>query len=192
MQKTIKDICTVRTGYSFRQGVKNDPDGNVYVIQMRDLTENYTELNKDLFKINLPADENHHLLNEGDIILISKGTNNRSLVFSGDFKAIAAATFFVVSILPEHKKLISPNYLSWYFNSDLGQSYFKSHLKGTTVPNLHRGDLLNMSIQIPNLKIQEAVAEIYNLNLREIKLEKELRKSKDIFIGQKLNELINK
>ncbi len=179
---TLKSIAEIRSGYSSRGGIENDPEGNAYAIQMRDLGNNYSYIMDFPHKIKISHKEEKHLLNTGDIILISKGANNRAVVFDKDYKAVASSTFFVISILPGLLRTVNPYYISWYLNSSVGQTFFKAKAKGTTIPSLLLQDLTQLTISLPSLNTQQKLAKLYDLHKKENQLEKELRVQKNILI----------
>jgi len=45
----ISEICYIKTGYTLRTSLKNEPNGNVRVIQMRDLIKDHTEISDNPF-----------------------------------------------------------------------------------------------------------------------------------------------
>lgn len=73
MIKTLKQIATIQTGYSFRRRLEVTLHGELSVIQMKDLQDDNTVNLDNLSKIDLIEIKKHHLAQKGDLIFRSRG-----------------------------------------------------------------------------------------------------------------------
>lgn len=53
MKKRVKELATVQTGYSFRSRLEAVEDGNLAVIQMKDLLDSNTVSCDDLMRVDM-------------------------------------------------------------------------------------------------------------------------------------------
>ena len=56
------------------------------------------------------------------------------------------------------KSEIDPNYLVYFFNSQLGRSLTSSITQGTAMKSIRKNDLMNLEIFLPPLETQRAIA----------------------------------
>lgn len=175
------------SGYSFRSKVEHDPDGDLAVIQMKDLNHDFQEISDDLTRISSEGIKEKYLLEKGDVIFIAKGANNYAYVFDKPIKAVAASAFFVLR--PDPAAVI-PEYLAWYLNQETAQRYIEENRAGTYIPNVNKAVLLNLDIKLPELTRQKLVAKIDELRMKEHKLILDILERKDIVINKILNDII--
>ncbi|KAA3637508.1 MAG: hypothetical protein DWQ02_06650 [Bacteroidetes bacterium] len=187
----LRDLAEIRSGYSFRKKVTNNVNGDVSIIQMRDLIHDYTDIKgkKDLFKVSSTDLKKGHLLKQGDILFLAKGTNNKAIVFKKKYEAIATLTFFIISINQNKKNKFLPSYLAWYINQDEAQRYFEKVLVGTSQRNINSNSLRELEIPILSLEKQKIISELSKLIDRENQLLDLLKEKKEILIRESLLKL---
>lgn len=187
MQKKLKDITTVQMGYTFRGAIKNNDDGNMFVISAKDVRNNFIITNKGLKKIDHPINENR-LLKEDDVILSNRMYFKASVV-DIDENTIAASSIYVLRV---DKKIILPEYLALWINSHKGQSVLDRNSTGMTIKTILKTNLENIEIDIPDLDNQQKIIELSRA--KNILIDKIKQKEKilnNIFQGT-LTKIINK
>ncbi len=182
----ILDILTEKglfSGYSFREKVENCPEGNTFVIQMKDI-EQYTFIKPELSRTNFQSEKQKYFLQNGDILFMAKGSNNYALVYDLDLlKAVAASAFFVLR--PDRQK-INPYYLSWYINQSPVQKYLKANVAGTYVPNVNRQTIAGIQILLPDRTKQNLIAQITGLSEKEQLLLEQIKRQRKSIISNQL------
>ncbi len=154
----LSDICTLRSGF---QG--KTTEGNQFKqIRLKDVTKDgvikYDELEQfDCAKVN-----EKYLLKQGDIILKAKSGDNTAAIIANDIENIVPAAHFII-ITVKDTKVISPEYLVAYLNSEYAQDYFKKNAEGTALPIVKIKTLEALDVRIPNLQKQKEIAKIYKL-----------------------------
>jgi restriction endonuclease S subunit len=187
----LGDLLNIRNGYSFRRKVVNNPDGNISIIQMRDLLNEHTEINDDLFKTSRKEIKGNHLLEKGDILFLAKGTNNKALVFDKEYEAIATLTFFILTIKAKFNGLLLPHYVAWYINQRSAQIYFEKSLVGTSQRNVNSSAIKHLLIPLAPLEKQMIIAELSILNIKQKKLLSLISKKKELLIQETMLNLLN-
>ncbi|MDR9374857.1 MAG: hypothetical protein RI565_08325, partial [Schleiferiaceae bacterium] len=71
--KTLNHITHLFSGYSFRGKVKHLPQGDLAVIQLKDLQEDYSTIGTQLTRVNAEAVKRKYYLQKGDVLFVSKG-----------------------------------------------------------------------------------------------------------------------
>lgn len=177
-------------GFSFRQKVEHDPNGDLHVIQMKDLQNSYSTIGLNLTKIGSEKISDKNFLRKGDVLLITKGANNVAVEYTLDFeKAIAASAFYVLR--PNQKKVIAA-YLAWYINQEPVQQHLKANLAGTYIPNLNKGAIEEIAIALPPIEKQELVVDIDRLRRKEFELTTVLQQKRKAFTTALLMDIVNK
>ena len=185
MKEVLKSLFT---GYSFRSKVENEEQGDLAVIQMKDLDNGYQEIGDDLICIDSSKVPEKYLLQSGDILFISKGANNYALVFRKEIKAVAAAAFFVLR--PDESKVI-PEYLAWFINQRDAQRFIEENRAGTYIPNVNKRTLESIPLRLPEKKLQEKIVQIDILRKREYLLTNQLLELREILVSNQLLKMLN-
>lgn len=165
----LKSILTYQglsSGYSFRGKIKHVHNGGVRVIQLKDFEDNYTSIGDDCYLIDSDAVKSKYYLETGNILFISKGTNNFALVYNSidGIPTIASSALFVIKV---DEALADPSFVAWYLNQSKVQNYFKSNETGTYTKSISKSILEEVPIALPSLDLQTKIATIASLYNRE-------------------------
>ncbi len=158
--KPLRELCTVRMGYTFREKPEFTDKGNVLVIQPRDVTPD-GELSIGIScRTQLSADMR---LRKGDVLLINRGRFTATVFdVETQLPCVAMSAFLVITSTDTEQLL--PQYLATYFNSSDGQSMFKRLTETTTIPFISLGNLESVVIPVPSLERQKALAAVDEMN----------------------------
>ena len=184
----LKDIATIVSGYSFRSKVQNNPDGDTYVIKMRDISPDRTNIANSPHKFNGSKIHEKHLLQNGDILFMAKGANNFAVNYHGQLKpSFAASAFFVIRI---NNKSINPAFICIYINSAIGQHFFKANMAGTYIPNINKATLNDMVLFIPPMDEQNKIIALHGAHRKEKELLRTLLSKKELMMNELIKNLI--
>ena len=188
--ETLNNIVNIRSGILFRGRLRNDPKGQVAVIQLRDVNNDGNILSKNLIKVNERNFRGDEFLKPNDVIFKAKSTYRTAAVFvEKDIKTVASAHYF---ILRNTSKEILPEYLAWFLNQESAQHYFDTHARGTRVPIINKVSLGNLQIAIPDLSTQGKIVVVSRLSVRERDLLEELKTKRELLIKASLLEAVNR
>lgn len=186
MQK-LKEIATVQMGYPFRARLERNEQGNVCVIQMKDLTENNQLQTRDLVRILMPSVKDHHLVQVEDIVFRSRGQTTTSVVINQELdKTVIAAPLLRIRVKVDK---VLPAYISWYINQPAAQAYLAGHARGTAVPMIGKQTVEEMEIMIPPLMQQQKILELAELAAQEQQLLRKLAHKRKQYWGGILMQL---
>nr|WP_321496486.1 restriction endonuclease subunit S [uncultured Methanolobus sp.] len=184
----IKDIATVQMGYSFRSKLEASENGNIAVIQMKDLLDDNTVECTGLMKIDMPNPKEQHFARIGDMVFRSRGQVNTSAVILEDPEdAIIAAPLLRIRVTDPETVL--PEYLNWYISQTDAQRYLTSVQAGTSVNMIRSKQLEQMPVHIPSLSIQKNIVELAALSARERTILNTLAEKRDKYISTLLLQL---
>lgn len=173
MNALLVDIAEVRMGYSFRSRLETDVEGDVVVIQMKDIDDANLLHPEGLARIQMPDLKDRHLVQEGDLLFRSRGvTNSASLVGGGIGRAVLAAPMLLIRPRTE---IVEPAYLQWLINHPATQAVLAGRAAGTAVKMISKGVLDGLEVALPPLEKQRLIVEVAQLASREAALLDELR-----------------
>jgi len=165
MKKRIKDIATVQIGYHFTRKIIPDPEGSFQVIQMKDIDDRNQLDITGIIRIGPDKDVSRYLIKKGDVLFVSRGSNNCAVTIDKDLNnTIPVSSFYIVRLKSD--ALLSA-YLAWYINQLTAQRYLEKNLKGSYISMIGKDDFQNLLIEIPPRSLQEAVIELDALQKRE-------------------------
>lgn len=175
----LKDIADIRTGYSFRAKLEPDSEGNILVVQLKELSDKNTIDISTAVKINMQNVSENYLLLKGDLVFRSRGMDSTAAIMDISADNIILSAPFQRIRLQDTAKII-PEYLLWYINSKDAQTYFSGNKTGTSVSMISTAVLADLPVIVPPVEIQKKIVEINTLSEREIELQEELIKKKKL------------
>ena len=141
-------------------------NGNISVINLSDMDVtgiDYTQLRK------IDCDQksiSHYLLEEGDVLIASKGTVKKIAVFTEQSKPVIASSNITV-LRPTGD--ISGGYIKLFLTSDLGQALLDETDTGKNVMNLNTQKIISIEIpKIPSVR-QAYLVQGYEQGLQNYK-----------------------
>ena len=168
----LKELASVQMGHSFRSRLEPAPDGNVSVIQMKDLTEDNRLDNQGLVQIDMKDLKDHHRVEKNDLAFRSRGqTNTAALMDANLDTAVIAAP--LLRIRAKDNSII-PAYLCWLINQPSSQSVLQSKATGTAMRMIGKPALEDLEIILPSLEIQNKIIMLDRLSLDEQRLIKNI------------------
>ncbi|WP_122799476.1 restriction endonuclease subunit S [Burkholderia pseudomallei] len=176
MDFALAAIAEVRMGYSFRSRLETDVDGDVAVIQMKDIDDSNLLHPEGLARIRMPDLKDRHLVQKGDLLFRSRGvTNSAALVGEGYERTVLAAPMLLIRPKTE---IVEPGYLQWFINHPATQAVLAGRAAGTAVKMLGKAVLDGIEVVLPPLERQHLIVEVARLALREAEIldrERQLR-----------------
>jgi len=172
----LKQLATVWTGLSFRARLEPAKDGNVPVIQMRDLAENNGLDIRNLLTIRLDGVSKHHFVQRKDLIFQSRGKTNTTMIIDTEpDRAIVVAPLLGIRVTSAK---VLPEYLCWFINQPPSRTFLHSRATGTAVTTIGKSVLEDLEVILPDIGTQKRIAEIAALSDREQRLMRDLAAQK--------------
>lgn len=184
----LKKLATVQMGYSFRSRLEASADGDVAVIQMKDLMDDNTVYCDGLTKIDMGGVKEHHLVQEGDLIFRSRGQVTTAAVLRDNpGRAVVAAPLLRIRVMKPDK--ILPEYLNWYISQRDAQIFLTSQAKGTSQKMISKEAIEDLEVPIPALEQQKNIVELALLSKREQLILHKLAEKREQYISMLLTQL---
>lgn len=150
-------------GYPFRSRLEHDPQGDVAVIQMKDIDDANLLHPDEAIRVALPKRKTHHLLRTGDLLFRSRGRSNGAAQVQ-DNVGLAVLSAPMLLIRPHG---VLPAYLCWYINAPATQAQLATMAEGTSVRMISAEALKTLEVPLPSPATQERIAHAANLAEQE-------------------------
>ncbi len=181
MKTKLKNIANIQSGYSFRTKIQRNENGNVQVIQMKDLTNEFNVNITNLDITEIPELKDHYVMRKNDVIFKTRGLDTTASILDIEIKnTILAAPLLRIRI---ESLNVLPKYILWYINQIPAQIFFNSRAKGTTQKMITKQVIEELEIEIPTIEKQQRIVEVSQLAKREQTLFKELASKKNEYIS---------
>lgn len=157
----LNDVASVFRGKAITTKTE---DGNVGVINISDITEtgiNYEGL--DTIEEE-PRKIAKYILEEGDVLVTSRGTLVKVAVFHDNGKTCIASSN--INVIRTKNKVLNGEYLKLFLESSVGNKILKSLQRGTTIVNINYQDLGTIEVPVPMMEKQIELVSKYNEGLK--------------------------
>lgn len=184
-RKQLKDISEVILGYTFRSKLEKQVDGDVLVLQARNIIEDIIIKETDLLRVDLGNNRTNAFAKNNDVVLSSRGSFRSAVIRTTSGTVVASSSVYLLRLKTEE---VLPEYLAIYLNSDFAQKQIKEKITGVVINALLRRNVEELEIIIPSLEAQKKAVSIYYNNL----LYQKLLTKKQLLNSQINKGLINK
>ena len=148
--------------------------------------KNMIYISEDFHKVN-----SRSILRLGDVLMVQSGHIGTTAVVSEEFQN---SNCHALILMRFHKDKINPNFISYFFNSDIGRRKLSDVFVGSTIKHVNTKDIKKFKIPKPSLLIQneicDKISSVENhINIFSSQLNKYLNLkrgiSQDLLSGQK-------
>lgn len=179
--KKLGQIAGIRSGHTLRGAITPDPEGDVRLLQIKDLDHDWQFNHKALPTVVWEQRIAPPFLEQGEIVVAARGNRNLAVVYRGQVPVVPTGQFLIVSLKRKESE-IAPEYVCWLLNHPTIQQWF--HRSGTNIQLITKSALLDVIIPVPSLEIQLKVIELQRAWQEEALLISKLQKNRhDIELG---------
>ncbi|WP_421910438.1 restriction endonuclease subunit S [Marinobacter sp.] len=156
----LADIAQIKLGWPVRKAVEDvGSEGNSYLVQTGDIDgEPLSEV--ALAQVLTPESALAYEVSPRDILLRLRGPVFKASIFVAPMSKPVIATN-QIAIIRVSEEALDSYFLHWFLNSYSGQQYFSSQNEGTSIAKLNRKIVAQTPIQLPNMKKQREIGEIW-------------------------------
>jgi len=169
----LSQCAEVASGYSTKGAIEHDPDGTHQVIMAKHLVagEAYRYVADHELRIVPQGKVDRYLLRPGDLLFMSRGANNYTVLLDTfPQPAIAPSTFYVL----RPRQGVDPTYLLWCLVQQPVLGHLNEIRTGASTPMIPRAEFSALPIPLPSLSTQRAIARLANLQAKEKELRRQL------------------
>jgi restriction endonuclease S subunit len=170
---TLKDIATVYAGEPIRNKISPDADGDVKIVQMKDISSDGELIWDEVVRMHFTNREKRQgktkYLQNGDVIFKARGKHNYAAnVQQCSEDTILSPHLFLIR--PHDTNKIHSGFLAWQMNQFAAQQYFRTEAEGSRTIGIRKPVLENLELKLPHIKKQEQIMAAYLLWLEQKKL----------------------
>lgn len=186
----------IRTGHHFREKIEPCPSGNVRVVQTKDFISGGGVDVTSLTPVALEDFKEELVLQDGDIIVRSRGGSNFPAAVIHNLPRVAsyieldesssfpttviheipfvALPAFPILLIRVQEQDVLPDYVAWRLNQSKTQNALQAEAMGSFIPTVSKTALASLSIPIPPLQIQKDIVTLHQLVEEEQRLLQEI------------------
>lgn len=177
---SLGDIAEVRIGHSFRDGVTPDAEGNVVVLQSKDLADATSETAGDPVRVALDRFDAALLVLPGDVVFLARGTRYPAVAVPEMLDgALVAAPLYLIR--PDQARA-DARYLAAIIAAPAIQAKLKAEAKGSYIPQVPADAIRALEIPLPPLPEQRAIAALADLARQEARLAAALAAHRSVWL----------
>ena len=131
-----------------------------------------------------------NVLKVGDIVLMSRGSNMRAAIVNqqdADKGLIASPNCLV---LTANLNYVLPEVIVAFLNSELGQKTLDSLSTDATIKNVPARKIKDIDLRVPDLAVQNKIAQIFKQNIETLKSLKVLQMQQKITANAAIQKLM--
>lgn len=185
--KPLGKLADIRTGFTFRGAIEEQPGSGVRLLQIADLRDDVL-CEDELPEIQWPGGKPPPALNNDDIVMVARGVNNRAAIYKGEHQVVPSNQLFVITITAN--ELLTPDYLCWYLNFEGIQRQLVKARAGNNIPSLKKGELQALEINVPPLSVQKEILAINTLGQRELQTLQQLQQNTETMLSGLFKQLL--
>jgi restriction endonuclease S subunit len=171
MKAKLSEIAEIRSGYQFREKVEHDPRGQVPVIQIKDLTDDFQLRTDDLIRVAMERIE-PYLVSQGDVLFLARGHRLGAAAVTEPLTGTIATGYYFI-LRPSGR--VQPEYLAWAINQREFQEQMRPFVRGSHIPLITKGDFQELRVEVPPLEVQDRIVTLDRLYRRERQLVAEIQ-----------------
>lgn len=192
-------IAEIQLGHSFRSKIEEDHDGDVYVIQQRNIIQADTPAfdAHDVFRVSGHSISNlrSSLLQNNDLMFRSRGNVPKSVQFclepplrQPQKKYILAAPLLRIRV---QSNTILPDFLNWYLNSPAAQVVYAREQKGQTARFIDKRVLSQIEVPVMPIQKQQEVVKLAQMMQKEQDITTQLAEIRNTYYNSSLQAIIH-
>lgn len=159
MKKALIDCVQINPGYPYRGKIKEEPGGEVQVVQIKDINERNQIDWEDISRSMLTGRKAPNLIENDDILFLARGNKNIAISTAGvSADTVCSPVFFQLKI--RDKNELTPKFLMWQLNQEQTKRYIAENCGGTVQRNVTKKALEGLRITIPPLEKQKQIASL--------------------------------
>ena len=165
----LADIADIRPGYPFRTAIKESPDGEAAVVQIKNVHADSGIDWTGVVRTELIGRRKPDWLQQGDILFTARGTRNAAAsVEPAPIKAVSAPHLFVIRLTANDQA--TPDFIAWLMNQGEAQYYFSQAATGSYIKSIRKQVLQELPLRLPSIEKQQLIVRFDNAARQERKL----------------------
>jgi restriction endonuclease S subunit len=186
----ISDFTNISSGVVVTSKNRQHGTNGPVIIQAGDVQDDGS-ISEPEFSLKEHANLEGQALTIQDVLLISRGQQNRAIpVRDEQVGMVASNSFLVIMVLANHG--VMPEYLAWFLNSEKGQKRLSEVRRGSNIMYISKKGLSGIEVDVPDMNDQKRIVEMVHLKSREQEILKQIAGNRKKLIEQVMFNYIQK
>ena len=166
LKMKLGDLTYIRAGHPFRGAVESVPEGEVAVVQMKDILPGGGDDWSSAVRTELVGRKEPDWLSGGDLLFVSRGSRYFAVcVDSPPAPAVCGPHLFHLTV--KARELLMPEFLAWVVGQGSVQRQLLQAASGSLQLSVTRQALEALEIPLPSLATQRVVTDLAAAAARE-------------------------
>lgn len=162
----LKDVASLQAGHPFRTTVEEVPDGDVLVVQMKDVGPDIGVAWASAIRTRLVGRKHPDWIEQGDILFATKGARFYAVCAEAPpGLAVCVPAFFRLRVHAADQ--VDPAFLAWLINQPPCQRQLLQAAEGSSQLSIRRPVLEQLALCIPAIEEQRRIVALAELAQRE-------------------------
>lgn len=154
----LSQIAEIISGHPFRTKIADQSDGDIFVVQMKDLKDHGIDWS-DVAKTQIERVKESRYIKKDDILLVARGNRNTATrVNEVPSLSVCSPHFYLIRTQTDAD--VDPGFLHWYLNQLPAQQYFERSAQGSDIRSVRREVLAAMEIPSVPISQQRTIAKL--------------------------------
>ena len=158
----VAEIASLQAGYPFRGAIEGAHDGDVLVVQMKDVAPEVGLDWSGAIRTSLAGRKHPDWLRAGDVLFVAKGARFYAVcVDEPPAPAVCAPAFFHLRV--KASASVDPAFLAWQINQPPFQRQLQQAAEGSGQLSIRRPVLEALLLHMPTMRQQRGIAALADL-----------------------------
>ena len=158
----VTEIASLQAGYPFRGAIEEAHDGDVLVVQMKDVDPGAGVAWSGALRTSIAGRKHPDWLRAGDVLFVAKGARFYAVCLDEPpAPAVCAPAFFHLRV--KATASVDPAFLAWQINQPPFQRQLQQAAEGSGQLSIRRPVLEALSLHIPSIRHQRGIAALADL-----------------------------
>ena len=164
--RVLARLAVVRAGFPFRGPIGDTQDGDVRVVQMKDVDAEHGVLWGACISTSLGGRKQPEWLRTGDVLFSAKGSRFYAVhVSEPPAPAVCAPTFFHLRV--HDPMVVDPAFIAWQINQPPCQRQLLQAAEGSSQLSIRRPVLEQLVLSVPGIEAQRRIVALATLAQHE-------------------------
>jgi len=166
LRTALAHVAQLQAGYPFRTTVEEVADGDVHVIQMKDVSPESGVDWSGVMRTRLAGRKQPDWIVDGDILFAAKGARFYAACVGAALpNAVCVPAFFHLRVRPE--AALDPEFLAWQINQPPCQRQLLQAAEGSSQLSIRRAVLEQLVLAVPPIVDQRRIVALAGLAVQE-------------------------
>lgn len=186
---TLGAVADIRIGHPFRGAIPEAPNGDVRVIQLKDLTRGGLKDCDALLTTSVDSRKEPEWVRDQDLVFVARGWSNyAALVTNPPPRTVCSPHLYLMRVM--RPGWLLPGFLAWQLQQEPAQRQLRQAAEGTLQVSIRRSELERLQIRIPPIDQQQMVLELQRVALAERSAYEALIKNRQTELAAIAEELL--